>query len=55
MTNNRAVTAKYLAYNQRVTTSTPLNSANSSTSAQTGYQQSSRQLTAPSQTALTSN
>lgn len=52
MTNNHAVTAKYLAYNQGVTTKSPVNSASSSTSAQTGYQQSARQLTAPSQTAL---
>lgn len=52
MTNNHAATANYLAYNQGVTSSTPLNSANRSTTAQTGYQQSSRQQTTPSQTVI---
>lgn len=54
MTNNHAVTAKYLAYNQGVTTTTPLNNANRSTTAQTVLQQSTRQLTAPYQTVSTS-
>lgn len=52
MTNNYAATVKYLAYNQGVTSTTPLNSANKSTSAQTSYQQSTRQQTAPSQTVV---
>lgn len=55
MTNNRAATAKYLAYNQGVTTTTPVNNANRSTSGQTGFQQSARQLTVPFQTAVKLN
>ncbi|BBE78471.1 hypothetical protein PDTA9759_33270 [Phytobacter diazotrophicus] len=38
MTNNRTATAKYLAYNQGATTSTPINNYNRSTPAQAGSQ-----------------
>lgn len=55
MTNDRTVTAKYLSYNQGVTTTTPANNANRSTSSQAGFQQSSRQLSAPSQTIVKFN